>query len=136
MPTNLYGPGDNFDLQTSHVLPALIRKFHDAKGTGADTVTLWGTGTPLREFMHVADLASAAVFLMQHYNDAQFINVGIGHQISIADLAALIARVVGFRGRCVFDTAKPDGTPRKLMDSSRLMAIGWRPGIEFEGAYS
>ena len=102
MPTNLYGPGDNFDLQTSHVLPALIRKFHDAKGTGADTVTLWG----------------------------------IGHEISVADLAALIARVVGFRGRCVFDTAKPDGTPRKLMDSSRLMAIGWRPGIEFEGAYS
>ena len=94
MPTNLYGPGDNFDLQTSHVLPALIRKFHDAKATGAGTVTLWGTGTPLREFMHVDDLASAAVFLMQQYNDAQFINVGIGHEISVADLAALIARVV------------------------------------------
>ena len=116
MPTNLYGPGDNFDLQTSHVLPALIRKFHEAKINAANEVTLWGTGTPKREFMHVDDLASAAVFLMQHYDAKQFINVGVGDDVTIKDLAATVASVVGFSGQMVFDTSKPDGTPRKLMD--------------------
>ena len=132
MPTNLYGPGDNFDLQTSHVLPALIRKFHEAKLNDTNEVTLWGTGTPKREFLHVDDLASAAVFLMQNYNDKQFLNVGAGEDLTIAELAKLVAGVVGFKGKTLFDPSKPDGTPRKLMDVSRLHALGWRHQIELE----
>lgn len=132
MPTNLYGPGDNFDLQSSHVLPALIRKFHDAKVAGRGEVTIWGTGYPLREFMHVDDLASAAVYLMQHYDEPGIVNVGTGTDISIADLARLVQRVAGFSGSLVFDTTKPDGTPRKLLDVSRLTGLGWRASIGLE----
>ncbi len=129
MPTNLYGPGDNFDLATSHVLPALIRKFHEAKVSGADHVTMWGTGTPRREFLHVDDLADACLFLMQRYEEAGIINVGVGEDISIRELAALVAEVVGFSGEIRNDASKPDGTPRKLLDVSRLHALGWRAGI-------
>lgn len=130
MPTNLYGPGDNFDLESSHVLPALIRKFHEAKLAGAPSVTLWGTGAPLREFLHVDDLAGAAVFLIRNYSGEQIVNVGSGEEISIADLARLVADVVGFKGEIVYDNSKPDGTPRKLMDSSRLRSLGWKPAIK------
>jgi GDP-L-fucose synthase len=129
MPTNLYGPEDNFDLESSHVLPALIRKFHEAKVSGAPAVTLWGTGAPLREFLHVDDLASAAIFLMQHYSSEEIINVGSGEEISIRELASLIQDGVGFHGNIGWDRSKPDGTPRKLMDSSRLRSLGWKPGI-------
>ena len=129
MPTNLYGPGDNFDLQTSHVLPALIRKFHEAKASGADHVMMWGTGTPRREFLHVDDLADACLFLMQRYEDERIVNVGVGDDITIRELAALVAEVVGFTGEIRNDTSKPDGTPRKLLDVSRLHALGWRAGI-------
>jgi GDP-L-fucose synthase len=129
MPTNLYGPEDNFDLESSHVLPALVRKFHEAKVSGAPAVTLWGTGAPMREFLHVDDLAGAAVFLMQHYSSAEIINVGSGEEISIRDLAEIIKDVVGFDGSIVYDRSKPDGTPRKLMDSSRLRSLGWKPQI-------
>lgn len=129
MPTNLYGPGDNFDLQTSHVLPALIRKFHEAKTSGADHVMMWGTGTPRREFLHVDDLADACLFLMQRYEDERIVNVGVGDDITIRELAALVAEVVGFTGEIRNDTSKPDGTPRKLLDVSRLHALGWRAGI-------
>ena len=129
-PTNLYGPGDNFDPETSHVLPALMRKFHEAKERNTPEVTLWGTGTPKREFLHVDDLASAAVFLMETYDGGQFVNVGTGEDISIAELAKLVAEVAGFRGEIVFDSTKPDGTPRKLLDVSRLQALGWRHKIE------
>jgi GDP-L-fucose synthase len=132
MPANLYGPGDNFDLQTSHVLPALIRKFHEAKVQRQKEVILWGTGSPLREFLHVDDLASATVFLMQNYNEKQFINVGAGEDISIADLAKLIASIVEYPGACTFDPTKPDGTPRKLLDSSRLHGLGWRHSVSLE----
>ena len=132
MPTNLYGPGDNYDLTGSHVLPALIRKFHEAKLAGAAAVTCWGTGQPLREFLYVDDLARACVFLMRHYSEEQFINVGSAHEISIRDLAQLVKRVTGFPGEIVWDTAKPDGTPRKLMDSTRLFALGWRPQVDLE----
>jgi len=132
MPTNLYGPGDNFDLQTSHVLPALIRRFHEAKVQHQPQVTLWGTGTPKREFLHVDDLASAAVFLMQNYDDKQFINVGVGDDISIRDLATLVASIVGYQGTFTFDTSKPDGTPRKLLDVARLHSLGWRHSISLE----
>ncbi|BDG26765.1 GDP-L-fucose synthase [Thermus thermophilus] len=132
MPTNLYGPGDNFDLQTSHVLPALIRKFHEAKEGGRKEVVVWGTGTPRREFLHVDDLADAALFLMKHYESEEIINVGVGEDISIRELAELIARIVGFEGEIVYDTTKPDGTPRKLLDTSRLFALGWRPKIPLE----
>jgi GDP-L-fucose synthase len=132
MPTNMYGPNDNYDLQTSHVLPALIRKFHESKQTAAATVICWGTGTPLREFLYADDLASACVFLMQKYSEEQFINVGFGSDISIRQLAELIKHVVGFAGDIVWDAAKPDGTPRKLMDSSRLFALGWRPKVDLE----
>jgi GDP-L-fucose synthase len=132
MPTNLYGPGDNFDLESSHVLPALIRKFDDARREGREEVTVWGTGTPRREFLHVDDLAHAAVFLMQNHDDAGILNVGVGEDITIADLAHLVARVVGYSGRVAFDTTKPDGTPRKLLDTSRLQAAGWRPRIGLE----
>lgn len=129
MPTNLYGPNDNYDLQGSHVLPAMIRKFHEAKKRGDKEVIIWGTGKPLREFMHVDDLASALVFLMDHYDDAQFINVGSGEEVSILDLAHLVKSVVGFEGAITHDLSKPDGTPRKLMDNSRLTALGWKASI-------
>lgn len=132
MPTNLYGPGDNFDLQNSHVLPALIRKFHEAKTSGAESVEVWGSGKPRREFLHVDDLADACVFLMQNYSSADIVNVGWGKDINIAELADLISGVVGFRGRLDFDTSKPDGMPRKLLDTSRLTALGWQPRIELE----
>jgi GDP-L-fucose synthase len=132
MPTNLYGPGDNFDLNNSHVLPALIRKFHEAKIEGRKEVVIWGTGTPRREFLHVDDLASAAVFLMQQYDGAEIVNVGVGDDVTIAELAALVKKVVGFEGNLVFDTTKPDGTPRKLLDVSRLTALGWRASTTLE----
>ena len=127
MPTNRYGPNDNYDLQTSHVLPAFIRKFHDAKINSAATVTCWGTGAPMREFLYADDLARACVFLMQNYSDEQFINVGGGSEITIRELSELVKRIVGFSGEIVWDKSKPDGTPRKLMDSSRLFALGWKP---------
>ncbi len=129
MPTNLYGPHDNFDLATSHVLPALLRKAHEAKHRGDDHLTIWGTGTPRREFLHVADCADALVFLMRHYSDAPPINVGCGEDIAISDLARLVMEVVGFDGDLHHDRAKPDGTPRKLLDTSRLTALGWTPRI-------
>jgi GDP-L-fucose synthase len=129
MPTNLYGPGDNFDLTSSHVLPALIRKFSEAVESGAGEVEIWGTGTPRREFLHVDDLADACVFLMEHYSDAQPVNVGWGDDVSIAELAGMVAAATGFKGRLRFDTARPDGTPRKLLDISRLSAAGWRPKV-------
>jgi len=139
MPTNLYGPGDNFDLQSSHVAPAMIRKFHEAKVRGAAEVTLWGTGTPKREFLHVDDLADAALFAMLHYDSAQILNAGMGEDLTIAELAETIRSITGFEGKIVWDTSKPDGTPRKLLDVSRLAALGWkartplREGLE--GAY-
>ena len=126
MPTNMYGPGDNFDPQTSHVLPALIRRFHEATESGASEVVLWGTGTPRREFLHVDDLAEAALFLLEHYDDNQTINVGVGQDVTIRELAEIVADVVGFDGELVQDTNKPDGTPRKLLDVSRINALGWR----------
>jgi GDP-L-fucose synthase len=132
MPTNMYGPNDNYDLQTSHVLPALIRKFHDAKINSAKTVTCWGNGTPLREFLYADDLAGACVFLMQNYSEEQFINVGSGSEITIRELSELVKRLVGFSGEIVWDESKPNGTPRKLMDSSRLFALGWKPKIDLE----
>lgn len=132
MPTNLYGPNDNYDLQNSHVLPALLRKFHDAKEKGEPSVTIWGTGTPLREFLHADDMADACYFLMQHYSEPGPINIGIGEDISIADLAKLIQKIVGFEGELKFDTSKPDGTPRKLMDVSKLSSLGWKASIHLE----
>ena len=129
MPTNLYGPEDNFDLETSHVLPALIRKFHEAKLEGQPQVELWGTGSPRREFLHVDDLADAALFLMRHYSSPEIVNVGWGEDISIAELGQLVREVVGYEGEIVHDTSKPDGTPRKLLDTSRLTGLGWRPSI-------
>ena len=132
MPTNLYGPGDNFDLQSSHVLPALLRKFHEAKQARKSEVVIWGTGTPRREFLHVDDLASAAVFLMERYDDAGIINVGVGHDITISELAQLIGRTVEYDGRLAFDASKPDGTPRKLLDVTRLKTLGWQPSISLE----
>jgi len=132
MPTNLYGPRDNFDLESSHVLPAMIRRFHEASLAGAPAVTLWGTGTPRREFLHVDDLASAACFAMQHYDEPEPLNVGVGEDLTIAELAALVARATGYTGRILFDSSRPDGTPRKLLDISRLTALGWRPRIALE----
>jgi len=129
MPTNLYGPGDNYDLESSHVIPALLRKAIEARDAGAATMTIWGSGTPLREFMHVDDLADALVFLLENYSAAQHINSGTGDEITIAGVARAIADTVGFSGDLVFDAARPDGTPRKLMDSQRLLALGWRPRI-------
>lgn len=129
MPTNLYGPGDNFDLETAHVLPALIRRFDEAREQGCDSVTLWGTGTPRREFLHVDDLADAALFLMENYSSEEIINVGCGEDLTIAELARLVAEIVGYAGEIRFDPAMPDGTPRKLLDVSRLFALGWRPKI-------
>jgi GDP-L-fucose synthase len=132
MPTNLYGPNDNYDLQRSHVLPALIRKFHTAKQTNADKVVLWGTGSPLREFLHVDDLADACYFLMQHFSEAGFVNIGTGIDIRIKDLALLIAEIVGFNGDLEHDLSKPDGTPRKLMDVTKLAKLGWQARISLE----
>ena len=132
MPTNLYGPGDNFSLVDSHVLPALIRKFHEAAQAGSKSVVVWGTGTPRREFLYVEDLAGAVVFLTEKYSGAGPINVGVGSDITIRELAELVGRVVGFSGELVFDTAKPDGTPRKLLDVSRLHALGWRATTALE----
>ena len=129
MPTNLYGPNDNYDLQNSHVLPALIRKFHEAKMNGSSKVEVWGSGKPLREFMHVDDLADASVFVMKNYKHWQFLNVGSGEEISIGDLAQLIQEVVGYTGKLVYNTEKPDGTPRKLMDSNQINTLGWVPRI-------
>lgn len=129
MPTNLYGPNDNYDLNNSHVLPALLRKFHEAKESGSGEVQIWGSGTPRREFLHVDDLADACCFLMQHYNEPGFINIGIGSDIPIRELAGMISEVVGYEGKLVFDASKPDGTPRKLMDVSKLNALGWKANI-------
>lgn len=132
MPTNLYGPGDNFDLQSSHVLPALLRKFHEARVNGSPEVVVWGSGSPRREFLHVDDLADAAVFLMRNYNEPEIVNVGTGTDVTIRELAEMVARVTGFAGRLVFDASKPDGTPRKLLDVGRLTALGWRASIPLE----
>jgi GDP-L-fucose synthase len=129
LPTNLYGPNDNFDLDNSHVLPALIRKFHDAKQNGAREVVVWGSGTPRREFLHVDDLADACVFLMMNYEEPAPLNIGVGEDLPISDLATLIADVVGFQGSVVYDAAKPDGTPRKLLDVSRISTLGWKHSI-------
>jgi GDP-L-fucose synthase len=129
MPTNLYGPGDNFDLQSSHVLPALIRKAHQAKLANAQDMEIWGSGTPRREFLHVDDLADACVFLMKSYSGDEHVNIGSGEDIPIAELAQLVCDVVGFSGAITRDTSKPDGTPRKLMDSAKLLAMGWKPNI-------
>jgi GDP-L-fucose synthase len=131
MPCNLYGPHDNYDLATSHVIPALIRKFHEAKAAGAGEVVVWGTGAPLREFLHVDDLARGVIFCLDRYDEYEHINCGAGAEISIRGLAETIQKVVGFDGALTFDTTKPDGTPRKLMDSSRIAALGWRPEIGF-----
>jgi GDP-L-fucose synthase len=130
MPTNLYGPADNFDLKTSHVLPALIRRFHEAKVAGSPSVTLWGSGSPLREFLHTDDLARAVLHLLNHYDDGAPINIGWGKDIPIKELGALIAGVVGYTGSIEWDTSKPDGTPRKLLDISRIETLGWQPRIE------
>ena len=132
MPTNLYGPGDNFDLETSHVLPAMVRKFHDAKENGDRTVTLWGSGTPRREFLYVDDLADACVFLMENYEGAEFVNVGTGTDVTIRELAELVRRTTGFRGEVVWDGTKPDGTPQKLLDVSRIKALGWSASVGLE----
>jgi GDP-L-fucose synthase len=132
MPTNLYGPNDNFDLETSHVLPALIRKFHEAKVNDEDEVVIWGTGNPKREFLHVDDLADALLFLMNNYDGDQFVNVGVGKDISILELAKLIKEIVGFEGEIVNDLSKPDGTPRKLLDVTRLNDLGWEAQISLE----
>ena len=129
MPTNLYGPGDNFDLQSSHVLPAFIRRFHEAKVAGAPTVTVWGTGTPRREFLHVDDLAQACLVLLQHYDTHETINVGLGDDMPIRELAETVASVVGFGGTIEWDSSKPDGMPRKLLDTSRINELGWKPQI-------
>lgn len=129
MPTNLYGPGDNYDLETSHVIPALLRKAHHAKLSGADSMEIWGTGTPRREFLHADDLADACIFLMKTYSDFEHVNVGSGEDLPIKELARLIMEVVGFEGTLTHDTSKPDGTPRKLMSAERLRAMGWSPSI-------
>lgn len=132
MPTNMYGPNDNFDLETSHVLPALIRKFHEAKASGAAEVVCWGSGTPRREFLYSDDLARACIFLMQNYSGDEFVNVGYGSDITIRELAELVKRVIGFQGEIRWDTTKPDGTPRKLMDTSVLTLLGWQPSVDLE----
>jgi GDP-L-fucose synthase len=132
MPTNLYGPGDNFDPESSHVIPALIRKFHEAKVKSSPEVVIWGTGAPYREFLHVDDLADAAVFLMLDYDDEAIINVGTGEEITIRELAGLVKEVTGYSGRLVFDPSKPDGTPRKRLDVARLQALGWHPRIQLQ----
>ena len=132
MPTNLYGPNDNYHPENSHVLPALIRKFHEAKVNNQPAVTVWGTGNALREFLHVDDFADACVFLMNNYNEKEFVNIGWGSDISIKDLAYLVKKIIGFAGDIIFDTQKPDGTPRKLMDTSKLNSLGWKASITLE----
>lgn len=132
MPTNLYGINDNFDLENSHVLPALLRKFHEAKVARKSTVTVWGTGEPLREFLYVDDLADALIFLMENYSETEFINVGTGEEVSIKELALTIKSVVGYEGELVFDTSKPDGTPRKLLDVSKLKRLGWQAKVDLK----
>jgi GDP-L-fucose synthase len=129
MPTNLYGPGDNFHPEHSHVIPGLIRRFHEAKQRGDAKVTVWGSGRPMREFLYVEDCADAVVHILKYYSGAEHLNVGTGQDVTIAELAATIAEVVGFRGRLVWDTSKPDGTPRKLLDVSRLQALGWQARV-------
>lgn len=136
MPTNLYGPADNYDLQNSHVIPALIRKFHEAKVENKTSVEIWGTGSPLREFMHVDDLASACLFLMQHYSEEQFINIASGEEVSIKELAFIIKDIVGFSGEIYFDTTKPDGTPRKLMDGGKIHKLGYTSKIKLKEGLS
>jgi GDP-L-fucose synthase len=132
MPTNLYGPGDNFDLQNSHVLPALIRRIHEAKVRGDESVTVWGTGTPRREFLHVDDLADAVLYLLQTYEGEAIVNIGWGRDVTIRELVGIVMSVIGYSGRLIFDASKPDGTPRKLLDVSRLTDLGWRPRIALE----
>ena len=132
MPTNLYGPEDNFDLASSHVMPALIRKFHEAKVASAPTVTVWGSGKPLREFLHVDDCAAACLYLMEHYDDEGIVNIGVGEDTSIAELASLVGKVVGYQGDIVYDASKPDGTPRKLVDTTKINGLGWRAGIPLQ----
>ena len=132
MPTNLYGPNDNFDLHTSHVLPALIRKVHEAKQGGAKEVSVWGSGTPRREFLHVDDLADACFFLLENYDSPEIVNIGCGEDVSIKELAETVCEVLGFEGSLVFDTSKPDGTPRKLMNIGRLLALGWKPRVNLK----
>jgi GDP-L-fucose synthase len=132
MPTNLYGPNDNYDLQNAHVLPTLIRKFHEAKQNGDPAVTIWGTGTPMREFLHADDLASACVYLMENYNEEGLVNIGTGVDVTITELAMLIKEIVGYEGSLVYDHTKPDGTPRKLMDVSKLTNLGWKYSIELK----
>lgn len=130
MPTNMYGPNDNYDLESSHVLPAMIRRFHDAREGGLESVTCWGSGQPRREFLYSDDLAAACVFLMEHYSEEEHINVGFGQDVTIRELAETVAATVGFQGAIHWDTSKPDGTPRKLMDSGRLLAMGWKPTVD------
>jgi GDP-L-fucose synthase len=132
MPTNLYGPNDNYDLKNSHVLPALIRKFHEAKISNADAVSAWGTGSPKREFLYVDDLAEACFHLMINYNDNQFVNIGTGEDVTIKELTELVKDVVGFKGEVVWDSSKPDGTPRKLMDVSKIHEAGWKHTVSLE----
>ncbi len=132
MPTNLYGPGDNFDLRNSHVLPALLRKFSEARANGSPEVVVWGTGEPRREFLHVDDLADACLFLMRNYDAAEIVNVGTGTDVTIRELADIVKRVTGYEGQIVFDRTKPDGTPRKLLDMRKLTALGWKPSISLE----
>ena len=132
MPTNMYGPNDHYDLQNSHVLPALIRKFHEAKISGAKEVVCWGSGAPCREFLYADDLGRACVFLMENYDEEQFINVGFGSDVTIRELAETVQRITGFAGEIIWDRSKPDGTPRKWMDSSRLLALGWKPQVDLE----
>ncbi len=132
MPTSLYGPNDHYDLNNSHVLPALLRKFITAKNEGHPAVTIWGTGSPCREFLHVDDLAAACVFLMNHYDEAGLVNIGVGQDISIKDLACLVKDITGYDGNIIFDTSKPDGTPRKLMDISKINGLGWRATISLQ----
>ena len=132
MPTNLYGPNDNYDLKTSHVLPALIRKFHEAKANNESEVVVWGSGTPRREFLHADDMADACVFLMKNYSEEGFINIGVGEDLSIKELVEMIKGIIGYKGEIVFDSSKPDGTPRKLMDVSKLWALGWKASISLK----
>ena len=132
MPTNLYGPGDNYDLKNSHVLPALLRKFHEATINNVPTVTIWGTGNPRREFLHVDDVAAACYFLMENYNEPDIINIGVGKDISIAEMAVMIKKITGYVGNLVFDTSMPDGTFRKLLDVSKINSLGWQATIGFE----
>ncbi len=129
MPTNLFGPNDNFDLNSSHVMPALMRKFHEAKLNNTPQVEVWGTGTPRREFCHVEDCADACIYLMNNYNEADIVNIGVGKDISIGELAEMVKQVVGYEGEIVFDRSKPDGTPRKLVDATKILGLGWQPGI-------